>query len=729
MRTKSAARKEYIVFMNNDTLLYWHKLENFYPYILEEQHNEKIKSFKIARECDYPDLENPTIQENNCVRYYEVYLGIFRVKSALDVIAKQMNAEKEFRDDSNETSCFCKFRLKADGKFDETSFRISSFPWAINRVKQKQIELNQWDDDFHEYEKRLFMQLFAWDEVVDYEKCRQIVNRIKSELSWNIEFSGCWMRIDRVVGEKKDNQSQEHTAVVEEEDRQIDELIKANDLLNSFYVRDLENVINNVSKQNYGQALEQYLNHNSDKRIDVEHDKDALFAIFDPKTMPYGKWPSGYSLRSMQQLAVNIAMNQKEGYTPVFSVNGPPGTGKTLLAKAVAGEAHVPFFSLSGSDFVEMFVGVGASRVRDLFEEAKKNAPCIVFIDEIDAVARRRGTGMGGGHDEREQTLNQMLVEMDGFGVNEGIIVMAATNRVDILDPAIMRPGRFDRKVYVGRPDIGGREEILAVHAKNKPLGDDVDLKQIAQTTAGFTGADLENLLNEAAIVAAKENRAYITQNDIKKSFVKVGIGAEKKSRIISDKEKRITAFHEAGHAILFHVLPDVGPVYSVSIIPTGAGAAGYTMPLPEKDEMFNTKGKMLQDITVSLGGRVAEELVFDDITTGASQDIKQATKMAKAMVTRYGMSENVGLICYDNDDDEVFIGRDLAHTRGYGEGVATAIDQEVKRIIDECYAKARQIITENRSVLDACAKLLLEKEKISQKEFEALFETDHVVL
>lgn len=408
---------------------------------------------------------------------------------------------------------------------------------------------------------------------------------------------------------------------------------------------------------------------------------------------------------------------------------GPPGTGKTLLAKAVAGEAGVPFFSISGSDFVEMFVGVGASRVRDLFEEAKKNAPCIVFIDEIDAVARCRGTGMGGGHDEREQTLNQMLVEMDGFGVNEGIIVMAATNRVDILDPAIMRPGRFDRKVYVGRPDIGGREEILAVHAKNKPLGDDVDLKQIAQTTAGFTGADLENLLNEAAIIAAKENRAYITQNDIKKSFVKVGIGAEKKSRIISDKEKRITAFHEAGHAILFHVLPDVGPVYSVSIIPTGAGAAGYTMPLPEKDEMFNTKGKMLQDITVSLGGRVAEELVFDDITTGASQDIKQATKMAKAMVTRYGMSENVGLICYDNDDDEVFIGRDLAHTRGYGEGVATAIDQEVKRIIDECYAKARQIITENRSVLDACAKLLLEKEKISQKEFEALFETDHVVL
>ena len=402
---------------------------------------------------------------------------------------------------------------------------------------------------------------------------------------------------------------------------------------------------------------------------------------------------------------------------------GPPGTGKTLLAKAIAGEAGVPFFSISGSDFVEMFVGVGASRVRDLFEDAKKNAPCIVFIDEIDAVARRRGTGMGGGHDEREQTLNQMLVEMDGFGVNEGIIVMAATNRVDILDPAIMRPGRFDRKVHVGRPDVGGREEILAVHAKNKPLGDDVDLKQIAQTTAGFTGADLENLLNEAAIVAAKEDRAYIIQEDIRKSFVKVGIGAEKKSRIISDKEKRITAFHEAGHAILFHVLPDVGPVYLVSIIPTGAGAAGYTMPLPERDDMFNTRGKMLQDIIVSLGGRVAEELVFDDITTGASQDIKQATKLAKAMVTKYGMSENIGLICYDNDDDEVFIGRDLAHTRGYGENVATEIDREIKRIIDESYAKARELITENRRVLDACAALLLEKEKIGRSEFEALFE------
>ena len=401
---------------------------------------------------------------------------------------------------------------------------------------------------------------------------------------------------------------------------------------------------------------------------------------------------------------------------------GPPGTGKTLLAKAVAGEAGVPFFSISGSDFVEMFVGVGASRVRDLFEEAKKNAPCIVFIDEIDAVARRRGTGMGGGHDEREQTLNQMLVEMDGFGINEGIIVMAATNRVDILDPAIMRPGRFDRKIHVGRPDIGGREEILKVHVKNKPLADDVDLKQIAQTTAGFTGADLENLLNEAAINAAKEDRAYIMQEDIKKSFVKVGIGAEKKSRIISEKEKRITAFHEAGHAILFHVLPDVGPVYSISIIPTGAGAAGYTMPLPEHDEMFDTKGRMLQQIVVDLGGRVAEELIFDDITTGDSQDIKQATQLAKAMVTKYGMSDNVGLINYDNEDDEVFIGRDLAHARGYGEGVAARIDDEVKRIIDECYARAKAIIREHEDVLNRCAELLLEKEKISREEFEALF-------
>ena len=401
---------------------------------------------------------------------------------------------------------------------------------------------------------------------------------------------------------------------------------------------------------------------------------------------------------------------------------GPPGTGKTLLAKAIAGEAGVPFFSISGSDFVEMFVGVGASRVRDLFEDAKKHAPCIVFIDEIDAVARRRGTGMGGGHDEREQTLNQMLVEMDGFGVNEGIIVMAATNRVDILDPAIMRPGRFDRKVFVGRPDVGGREEILKVHARNKPLGEDVDLKQIAQTTAGFTGADLENLLNEAAILAAKENRAYIIQDDIRRSFVKVGLGTEKRSRVISDKEKRITAYHEAGHAILFHVLPDVGPVYSVSIIPTGAGAAGYTMPLPERDEMFNTRGQMLQEIVVSLGGRVAEEVIFDDITTGASSDIKKATQLAKSMVTRYGMSKAVGPVNYDEDEDEVFIGRDLAHTRGYGEQVASASDSEVKRIIEECYRRATELIKEHEDVLHACARLLLEKEKIGRTEFEALF-------
>lgn len=401
---------------------------------------------------------------------------------------------------------------------------------------------------------------------------------------------------------------------------------------------------------------------------------------------------------------------------------GPPGTGKTLLAKAVAGEAGVPFFTISGSDFVEMFVGVGASRVRDLFEEAKKNAPCIIFIDEIDAVARRRGTGMGGGHDEREQTLNQLLVEMDGFGVNEGIIVMAATNRVDILDPAILRPGRFDRKVMVGRPDVKGREEILKAHAKGKPLSEEVDLKQIAQTTAGFTGADLENLLNEAAIIAAKDSRIYLKQEDIRKAFVKVGIGAEKKSRVISEKEKRITAFHEAGHAILFHVLPDVGPVYSVSIIPTG-GAGGYTMPLPENDEMFNTRGKMLQDITVALGGRVAEEEVLDDITTGASQDIKQATSLAKSMVTKFGMSEAVGLINYDDDSDEVFIGRDLAHaSRGYGESVATVIDQEVKRIIDDCYARARSIIKKYDDVLHACAQLLLEKEKITRDEFESLF-------
>ncbi len=401
---------------------------------------------------------------------------------------------------------------------------------------------------------------------------------------------------------------------------------------------------------------------------------------------------------------------------------GPPGTGKTLLARAIAGEAGVPFFSISGSDFVEMFVGVGASRVRDLFEDAKKNAPCIVFIDEIDAVARRRGAGLGGGHDEREQTLNQLLVEMDGFGINEGIIVMAATNRVDILDPAIMRPGRFDRKIGVGRPDIGGREEILAVHAKNKPLGDDVDMQQIAQTTAGFTGADLENLLNEAAILAARENRKYIRQDDIRRSFVKVGIGAEKKSRVISEKEKKITAYHESGHAILFHVLPDVGPVYSVSIIPTGIGAAGYTMPLPERDEMFQSRNRMIQQITVDLGGRVAESLIFGDVTTGASQDIKQATHLAKSMVTKYGMSDEIGLINYDNDEDEVFIGRDLAHTRGYGEDVARKIDEEVKRIIDECYAEATRILTENREILDRCAELLIEKEKIGRDEFEALF-------
>ncbi len=404
-------------------------------------------------------------------------------------------------------------------------------------------------------------------------------------------------------------------------------------------------------------------------------------------------------------------------------LEGPPGTGKTLLAKAVAGEAGVPFFSISGSDFVEMFVGVGASRVRDLFQDAKKNAPCIVFIDEIDAVARRRGSGLGGGHDEREQTLNQLLVEMDGFGVNEGIIVMAATNRKDILDPAILRPGRFDRDVIVGRPDVGGREEILKVHARNKPLGDDVDLKQIAQTTAGFSGADLENLLNEAAILAAKENRVFIQQSDIRHAFVKVGIGPEKKSRIVSEKERRITAYHEAGHAILFHVLPDVGPVYSVSIIPTG-GAGGYTMPLPEKDDMFNTKGHMLQEITVSLGGRVAEEEIFDDITTGASQDIKQATAIAKSMITKFGMSERLGLINYDNDSDEVFIGRDFGHTsRGYGEKIAGTIDEEVKRIIDECYAQARSIIQEYHPVLEKCAELLLEKEKITRSEFEALFE------
>lgn len=403
-------------------------------------------------------------------------------------------------------------------------------------------------------------------------------------------------------------------------------------------------------------------------------------------------------------------------------LEGPPGTGKTLLAKAIAGEAGVPFFSISGSDFVEMYVGVGASRVRDLFAEAKKHEPCIVFIDEIDAVARQRGTGMGGGHDEREQTLNQLLVEMDGFGVNEGVIVIAATNRVDILDPAIMRPGRFDRKIVVGRPDVGGRKEILITHAKNKPLGDDVNLEHIAQTTAGFTGADLENLLNEAAIVAAKDDRKFISQADINKAFIKVGIGSEKKSKIISDKEKRITAYHEAGHAILFHVLPDVGPVYTVSIIPTDLGAAGYTMPLPDKDDMFLTKGRMEQDIMVSLGGRIAEEIIFDDITTGASSDIRKATKEARMMVTRYGMSENIGVVCYDDDDDEVFIGRDLAHAKNHSESISGEIDREVKAIIDDCYKKAKDIILEHEQVLHNCAALLLEKEKITREEFEGLF-------
>ena len=401
---------------------------------------------------------------------------------------------------------------------------------------------------------------------------------------------------------------------------------------------------------------------------------------------------------------------------------GPPGTGKTLLAKAVAGEAGVPFFSISGSDFVEMFVGVGASRVRDLFEEGKKNAPCIIFIDEIDAVARKRGTGMGGGHDEREQTLNQLLVEMDGFGVNEGIIVMAATNRVDILDPAILRPGRFDRKVGVGRPDIKGREEILKVHVRKKPLGEDVDLHEIARTTAGFTGADLENLMNEAAILTAKDGRYYLTQKDIRQAFVKVGIGAEKKSKVISEKEKKITAYHEAGHAILFHLLPNMGPVHTISIIPTGLGAAGYTMPLPEADEMFNSKNKMLENIVVDLGGRVAEELIFKDVTTGASQDIKQATQLARAMVTQYGMSDKVGLINYGSDEDEVFIGRDLAHTRNYGEQTAAVIDSEVKRIIDEAYSQAKELIGSHIDVLHKCVELLLEKEKIGREEFEALF-------
>ncbi len=405
-------------------------------------------------------------------------------------------------------------------------------------------------------------------------------------------------------------------------------------------------------------------------------------------------------------------------------LEGPPGTGKTLLAKAVAGEAGVPFFSISGSDFVEMFVGVGASRVRDLFENAKKNSPCIVFIDEIDAVARRRGTGMGGGHDEREQTLNQMLVEMDGFGVNEGIIVMAATNRVDILDPAILRPGRFDRKVVVGRPDVKGREDILKVHSKDKPLADDVDLRRVSQTTSGFTGADLENLMNEAAILAARDNRNFIRQSDIDKAFIKIGIGAEKKSKVVSEKDKRITAYHETGHAVLFHVLPEVGPVHTVSIIPTGNGAGGYTMPLPERDDLYMTRRRMLENIMVSLGGRIAEELVFDDITAGASQDIKQATAIARAMVTQYGMSEKVGMINYGSDQDEVFIGRDLAHTKSYGESVATVIDSEVKRIIDECYAKAKEIIMAHETFLHTCSKLLIEKEKIGQEEFEELFQS-----
>ncbi|WNV59552.1 ATP-dependent zinc metalloprotease FtsH [Oscillospiraceae bacterium NTUH-002-81] len=449
---------------------------------------------------------------------------------------------------------------------------------------------------------------------------------------------------------------------------------------------------------------------NFDKVAGLEEEKEELQEIVD-----FLKTPEKY---------IEVGARIPKGVLLV----GPPGTGKTLLAKAVAGEAGVPFFSISGSDFVEMFVGVGASRVRDLFEDAKKNAPCIIFIDEIDAVARRRGTGMGGGHDEREQTLNQLLVEMDGFGVNEGIIVMAATNRVDILDPAILRPGRFDRKVGVGRPDIKGREEILKVHSKGKPLGDDVNLAEIAQTTAGFTGADLENLMNEAAINAARHNRKFICNQDVKESFVKVGIGAEKKSRVISEKEKRITAYHEAGHAILFHVLPDVGPVYSVSIIPTGMGAAGYTMPLPEKDEMFMTRGKMLQEIMVSLGGRIAEELILDDITTGASQDIKQATQMAKDMVTKYGMSSEIGLLSYDNDDHEVFIGRDFAHAKGYGENMATKIDLEVKRIVDDCYAQASDIIRQNMDVLHRSAQLLLEKEKISGEEFAALFQAPQTI-
>ncbi len=487
-------------------------------------------------------------------------------------------------------------------------------------------------------------------------------------------------------------------------------LITLGGVLLIFYLMNRQNGGANAKAMNFGKSRARMTNHDEIKVTfadvaGLKEEKEELEEIVD-----FLKAPKKY---------VQVGARIPKGVL----LEGPPGTGKTLLAKAVAGEAGVPFFSISGSDFVEMFVGVGASRVRDLFQDAKKNAPCIVFIDEIDAVARRRGSGLGGGHDEREQTLNQLLVEMDGFGVNEGIIVMAATNRKDILDPAILRPGRFDRNVIVGRPDVGGREEILKVHARNKPLGDDVDLKQIAQTTAGFTGADLENLLNEAAILAAKDNRVFVQQQDIRHAFVKVGIGPEKKSRIVSEKERRITAYHEAGHAILFHLLPDVGPVYSVSIIPTG-GAGGYTMPLPERDDMFNTKGHMLQEITVALGGRVAEEEIFDDITTGASQDIKQATAIAKSMITKFGMSERLGLINYDNDSDEVFIGRDFGHTsRGYGEKVAGTIDEEVKRIIDECYLKARTLIQEYHDVLDACARLLLEKEKITRSEFEALFE------
>ena len=469
----------------------------------------------------------------------------------------------------------------------------------------------------------------------------------------------------------------------------------------------------NAKMMNFGKSRAKMMNpdnkeYSFDNVAGLREEKDELEEIVD-----FLKFPSKY---------MEVGARIPKGVILV----GPPGTGKTLLAKAIAGEAGVPFFSISGSDFVEMFVGVGASRVRDLFEDAKKSAPCIVFIDEIDAVARRRGTGMGGGHDEREQTLNQLLVEMDGFGVNEGIIVLAATNRVDILDPAILRPGRFDRKIYVGRPDVKGREEILQVHAKNKPLGEDVDLERVAQTTAGFAGADLENLLNEAAIQAAKKDRKFIMQEDIDKSFIKIGIGTEKKSRIISEKEKRITAFHEAGHAILFHVLPDVGPVHTVSIVPTGNGAAGYTMPLPEKDEMFNTKGKILQSIMVSLGGRIAEQITFDDITTGASQDIKQATAYAKAMVTKFGMSDKLGLIAYGGDEEEVFVGRDFGHGRGYAEETAAKIDEEIRSIVDDCYKKAKAIIEEHLDVLKSCAELLMQKEKITQQEFETLFaETD----